>query len=31
MFEQTNQKVIMLLKRREGFSNDWKNGGMRDI
>ena len=21
----------MLLKRRENFSNDWKNGGMRDI
>ena len=31
LFEQTNQKVIMLLKRRENFSNDWKNGGMRDI
>lgn len=29
--EATNQKVIMLLKRRENFANDWKMAGLRDL
>ena len=29
--DSTNQRIMLLLKRRENFASDWKNAGMKDI
>lgn len=29
--ESTNQRILMLLKRRENLSSDWKSAGLRDF
>lgn len=29
--EATNQKTLLLLKRRENFPNDWKAAGIKDL
>ena len=31
LLDATNQRIIVLLKKREQFSNDWKIAGMKDL